>query len=337
MIGRLVSSVPVFVAVLCLTSSAGAHVRWFVEDTEVHADQHYTADSATVLVTMGAVLFIALAFAVDRVSRRWKTHETFEMVFGLRGGVEWRIIAALSGFMLVAYATMGIFLAPNLSLPGDGLVLLGRVGQTVLGLLLMSQVSFALSGILIVAFSALAIVYVPLELVIDYIAEFTALALSLFFLGPTMCPLDRHVARRFGIDSNRFALLPLPIIRIGLGLTLVILSVHNKLMSPALSLAFLDEYQYNFMPYLGFSDFTNLHFAYAAGVAELTLGLLLVSGVATRFAATVLAAFFFTTLFTIGSMELIGHAPLFGILLLLILQGSGSLKKALIAATDLGA
>ena len=318
-----------FVCILFIPNTARAHVRWFVDDLEKYADQHYSADLTTVLVTIGALLFIILARAIDLMSSRWKTDEAFNKAIGLTGDVEWRIIAALTGFMFVAHAAMGIFLAPNLSLPGKGLLLVSRIGQMALGLLLLSQISLALCALLILSFSVLALIYIPLELMIDYLAEFGALILCFLILGPNMCPLDQRLSKRLKIDFKRFEHLPLPIIRIGLGLTLIVLSIHNKLLTPALPLAFLDQHTLNFMPYLGFANFTNLHFAYSAGVAELTLGFLLVTGVATRFTAMILAAFFLATLFTIGSLELTGHAPLFGILLLLVVRGSGSLRLEL--------
>ncbi len=72
-----------------------------------------------------------------------------------------------------------------------------------------------------------------------------------------------------------------------------------------------------------FEGFTNLHFALAAGVAEAVFGALLLAGVATRFATACLSVFFVLTLFQLPQKELIGHAPLIAIAVLLILRGSG--------------
>ncbi len=95
-----------------------------------------------------------------------------------------------------------------------------------------------------------------------------------------------------------------------------------------MALTFLDEFNLNFMPYLGFAGFSNLHFVFAAGVAELTIGLMLVSGIATRFVTAVLSIFFLATWVIVGQAELVGHLPLFGLALLLILHGSGSYSPA---------
>ena len=123
--------------------------------------------------------------------------------------------------------------------------------------------------------------------------------------------------------------LSLPMVRVGTGLTLVVLAIHAKLLNPSLALSFLDAYDLNFMKLLGFTSFTNLHFALAAGVAELTFGLLLISGIATRFVTGVLGLFFLSTTVVFGPMEVLGHLPLFAIVILLILRGSGSFRLPL--------
>jgi hypothetical protein len=110
---------------------------------------------------------------------------------------------------------------------------------------------------------------------------------------------------------------------VAVGLTLAILAFDEKLLHPHLSLAFLREYQFNFMPCLGFAQFSDLHFVFAAGVAELTFGLLLTAGIATRFVTLVLSTFFVLTLLILGPVELVGHAPLFGIAFLLLSRGAG--------------
>jgi uncharacterized membrane protein YphA (DoxX/SURF4 family) len=117
--------------------------------------------------------------------------------------------------------------------------------------------------------------------------------------------------------------LAVPVIRVGVGLTLVTLALHNKLGNPGLTMAFLEEYPLNFMALLGFEGFTNLHFTFAAGLGELTLGILITLGISTRFVVAKLAVFFIATVIALGPIELLGHAPLVGIAVMLILRGSG--------------
>ena len=66
----------------------------------------------------------------------------------------------------------------------------------------------------------------------------------------------------------------------------------------------------------------------ATGVAELTIGLILVSGIATRYVTAVLSIFFLATWVIVGQADLVGHLAPFGLALLLILHGSGSYSPA---------
>ena len=78
------------------------------------------------------------------------------------------------------------------------------------------------------------------------------------------------------------------------------------------------------MAYLGFTVFTNTHFVFAAGVAAFTLGVILVAGIATRFVTATMSAFLLSSMVIFGPVELIGYLPIFGIALLLFIQGSGA-------------
>ncbi len=314
------------IAFLAPMSKAQAHVRWFTEEKDAYADQHFPRDLTNALILAGAVSFIALAVYFSRAKWAAKVSARFEEVSRSVKGLDWRLVAFLSGVMLIANSIMGVFLAPNLDLPNESLQYVGRAAQMIVGVLLLGQISFSIPGILILLTLGATAILVPLNTLVDYVFEFVALAIALIGIGPGFCPLDRRLFKKSGKDTERLTHLSLPIIRIGVGLTLVILAIHNKLLNPGLVLAFLDEFNLNFMPYLGFTEFTNLHFAFAAGVAELTIGLLILFGVATRFVTVVLSIFFFITLFVIGPIELIGHLPLIGIAVLLILRGGGQYR-----------
>lgn len=315
------------VAFFTLEKPAYAHIGWFV-DKGHHSGAHYSIDVTTVLIIVGAMSFVVLALVIDRGRLPARVRVVSERAYGLfPEGNEWRIVASLAGVLLIVNSTTDVFLAANLVLPNEGLITIGKMVQLVIGLLLVSQISFSLAGLLIlVVVLPLAAIYIPISSLVDYIFEFVALALSLMFVGISACYLDQLACKLVKHDPARFQHLPLPIIRIGVGLTLVVLAVHNKLLNANLSLTFLDEHNVNFMPYLGFAGFTDLHFALAAGVSELTIGLLLVFGIATRFVTAVLSMFFIGTLVVLGPAELMGHLPLFGIALLLIIRGSGSYR-----------
>ncbi len=314
---------------------AYAHEGWFVEEGQ-HAGEYFSVDWTILLITLGTILFLASSAAVERHAWSRQLRVLCDKVQRfLPAGIEWRLVSFLSGAMLIANSFTGVFLAPNLVLPSSELVILGGVAQAVVGLFLLTQVSFLLPGlgILVVALPVAAIFFEP-ALVVDYAVEFLALAAALAIFGMRATSMDQRICRGLGCSPSPSPHLPVTVIRIGLGLSLVILALHNKLLSPDLALTFLDKYELNFMRYLGFTDFTNLHFVFAAGLMEVALGLLLVSGLATRFAAGSLAMMLLTTMVVLGPSELVGHLPLMGIAFLLVYRGPGRLHLATAAESQ---
>lgn len=312
-----------WLAIAGFPTSANAHVRWFVDKDAVCTLCHFERDLTSALVLIGAAVFAILAVVVHRASWTQRLFAHFAGLYHLPSGTEWRLVAFLAGLMLVANSTMHVFLAPNLELPGPTLPTIGLIAQFVLGLLLLSQLSFSIAGLLIIAVSVVSAFLIPLSALVNYAFEFIGLGLALFFAGPMLSPLDRRLFDALRLDAARFSHLPLPILRIAVGITLAILAIDEKLLHPHLTVYFLQQHHFNFMPLLGFHGFTDVHFALAAGVTELVFGLLLLAGIATRLVTACLSVFFIATLMALGPIELVGHAPLFGIAFMLISRGAG--------------
>ena len=309
---------------LLLPAPLYAHMRWFVNPSTIDTGVAYSMDAVSITVLAGALLFCGSAILVHRFGATWSITKWVVRFSKRTDFAEWRAISVLSGVMLLINAVSGVFLAPNLSYTHPFMQVVGSAAQGFLGLLLVLQVSFILSGLLILGALLMALLTFGPLLMLDYLFEFTALGAALMVIGPRLTKLDQGLAPHFGLTEDKQGDLALPIIRIGTGLTLCVLAVHNKLGNPAFVQAFLDHQDLNFMAALGFSNFTDLNFGFSAGIAEFSLGALLIFGVATRFTTCVLAFFFVCTLVVIGPTELVGHAPLFGIAALLVIEGAGS-------------
>jgi uncharacterized membrane protein YphA (DoxX/SURF4 family) len=309
---------------------ARAHERWFVEEG-THAGEGQPVEMVALVALLSSLGILALGLMVTRSGLYGKLGAmAMPPQRILPVGMEWRLIASLAGIMLIANSMSGVFLSAELRVDEGWFGYLALGAQILVGLLLLSQVSFALAGALVLAVAIpIAAFSFPVGMLLDYIIEYAALGLALIFVGLSSCP-DQLACKMAGPNPRRFAHLPLPIIRIGVGLSLIVLSLHNKLLDPNMALTFLDLQDLNFMPALGFTDFSNQQFVFAAGLMELGLGVLLVAGVATRLAAATLFGFFMTTLIVLGVNELVGHLPLFGIALALIYRGAGgfSLESA---------
>jgi len=106
------------------------------------------------------------------------------------------------------------------------------------------------------------------------------------------------------------------------GGALILLAFTEKLINPRLALAFLDTFPaFNLARTLGF-HVHDLTFIRVAGAIELLFGLLIVSGRLPQLVVIVAGIPFNATLFFLGSAELIGHLPIYGAMLALLVYGS---------------
>ena len=334
-------------------NSVYAHERWFVDQDGQHIGESHWFDWLNLVIIFGGLILIVLVILAGRSTWYGKLEERFEKLQQtLPKGVEWRFVAFLAAVMLIANAVTGAFLAPDLILPGRTVSVyssvqvarsflsgdsplywnastFGGIAQLLLGVILLSQTSFLIPGVLILVIALpMAVFYFVPDLLIDYVVELVALAFALIFFGMGASSIDRRIAVRLKLDPSRYAKLPVPIIRIGVGLTLVILALHNKLLAPNMALTFLDTHYLNFMELMGFIGFTNIRFVFAAGIVELGVGILLISGIATRFVAAIVFVIMGITMTVLGIVELFGHLPIMGIALLLLYRGAGGFRPA---------
>jgi uncharacterized membrane protein YphA (DoxX/SURF4 family) len=265
------------------------------------------------LTVAAVILFVALAVLVHM--RQWQLSARLERLITDELRWDWRLLGVSAGVMLLINAGTGVFLAHNLPLTQPVLHKVAMLLQAVIGLLLLAQLSYRWAGYLTVLGAVVALVTVPLNLLLDYVVEFLGLAATLICIAPRV--------GRFDHGGDRYTQFALPCLRVTVGLSLVILAIHNKLSAPGLGMAFLAEYAFNFMPALGFTNFSDLNFVLAAGLFEFAFGLLIAFGIATRFVTAVVSVFFVLTLLALGLTELIGHLPLIAAAIILVLRGGG--------------
>jgi uncharacterized membrane protein YphA (DoxX/SURF4 family) len=149
--------------------------------------------------------------------------------------------------------------------------------------------------------------------------EFLGIALYLAVVGRRKLSLDalRHRSRE-AMSMNPAAV---GLLRLCAGLAMVVGSLTEKLLAPEVAQEFLRRYPaFNVLERAGVSDHT---FADAVGAIELALGLILLAGIGTRLAVLAAVVPFNLTLFFFGVTELIGHLPIYGIFLVLLVEGPG--------------
>lgn len=288
------------IATLSVSHNANAHVRWFTE--EQASTIAFTWQPIYFLILFGGALYCLFCSAFNRTETA--IAKRFPRIFHLWAAqLQWRLIAIMLGFTLLINCLTNVFLAPNLA--AQGLNSTANILQAIVAVGLITGLTPVIGGTLLLVFMAYAASITPLQQLIDYLPEFVAIALALILYKQTQ--------------------LALAILRIGLGLQLIILAIHNKLLNPALGLAFLEQHPWNFMSLLKVEEFGDLEFVFAGGIAELCFGLMILFNWSTRFATLSITFFFTTTALLLGLHELVGHLPIMAAGIALISLGGGKL------------
>lgn len=282
---------------LTVSSGAWSHVRWFVEESNTNVSFSWTP--LYFLLVGLAVLYALGSYYADRKIAPLYGSSFFKTWPKVS---QWDLLAYACGFTFVFISLENIFIAPNIEIL-QGLETFLLI-QAVCGIVLLSALPRWFSGVAVLVLCGMTADAVSMAVWIDYIFEFVAVGIAFILV-------------RWAPSTS------LTILRIGLGLQLMVLAIHNKLMDPSLGLAFLSEYNWNFMQLLGMQQFDDLLFVFSAGIAELTFGLLILFAIGTRFVILCVSFFFTLTSIVLGMHELVGHVPILVCCIVLLSLGSG--------------
>ena len=304
--------------VLCVFCQSGyAHVRWFASPDAMDTT-HFSLDTVSLLLMAGAILYCALCIALQQMARQSRSWCHWLMAPLRSDGVEWDLLRASIAFLFIGNILTNVFIAPNLTHPRITSDFTTVVQAVLIIVLVLSPALFACGllievGLLFFIFGA--------ESCMDYVFELVAVALALFIAHRRVPIRFSFLKRGAPLTHEERDNLCCTIIRLGIGLQLIELAIHNKFMNPGMALQFVDDHSYfNFIAALGVNSFTNLHFALSAGLAELSFGLLLLLNIAGRFVAACVLFFFSLTSVILGLHELIGHVPIIVCLLTIIIR-----------------
>lgn len=287
------------------------HERWFVPSL-AGGDWGFFFSwlPLTLVATMVAVsvLWRVVAVRLDRPE--------LPVLAPLGRLVPWvpRMLGVHLGVSLLALAATGAFLTPAVDLHGSTGVALLLV-EAALGVWLVTGIRLRPAAALVLALGpVLALATGPMALL--ECANLAAVAAFLLVLPPGA---DRHGAVAPDAARLRVALL---VLRVGVGTALIALAFTEKLTNPAMAMHTLQEY-----PALDVFSLVGIHlapeaFVAVAGSVELLFGLLVLSGALPQVAVLVAAVPFNATLLLFGQTELVGHLPVYGVFLALLVYGS---------------
>jgi len=291
-----------------------AHETWFTSG-EHPLDWAFAGETATLAVLAGAVgvtgLLRLLARRHPGVDVPALGRLAPYMPFALR------IHLAVS---LLGLLSLGFFLSPAMDLEADVAgIALGAV-MAVVAVAMVAGWHARGAAALLVAAGPLGMLEFGVSAVLQRF-DLVGLALFVLFAGPGRWSADVESGRAepFSLVSAARAAWAL---RIPAGVTLIVVAFVEKLANPGMALEFLRAHPDFNVAQLAGLPMSDLEFIRLAGGVEVLFGLLLISGALPQLCVLVAAIPFNTTLWFFGNTELVGHLPIYGVLLVMLVFGS---------------
>jgi hypothetical protein len=291
-----------------------AHERWF-EHGQFPADWEFAGEPLTLALLAAAVLVTA---AVRLLARRFP-------------GVDVPLLARTAPFMpfavrlhltvsLVGLLSLGFYLSPAMDLePNVTGIALGAV-MALVAISMATGFRAREGAALLVAAGPLGMLEFGIWDVVQRV-DMLGLAFYVLLAGPGRWSADNELrrAREPALADHARAVWAL---RVAAGTALIVVAFAEKLAYPELAVEFLEDRPHlNVAQQLGI-DMSHLEFARVAGAIEVLFGLLLISGALPQAVVVVAGIPFNATLWFFGSGELMGHLPIYGTMLVLLVYGS---------------
>jgi uncharacterized membrane protein YphA (DoxX/SURF4 family) len=310
--------IALIIILMMSATGAMAHVRWFVEPnaTVENFVAFKISDPEVVIWIMIASVLVATSVVLDTrlpnvsIVGTDTRHDFIEIL---------RIFTGMS-MLLTAYE--GAIVAPHLiayGVFGTQLIFL----QAIIGILLIANrfVRYA------------AIMMIMLHLGLTFQFGIIAALEYLIMVGIALFLLINNLPTAELRD--RFKPYSVAVLRILTGISLITLGLAEKLFGAVMAESFLAANLWNFMPALGLDFFTDRLFALSAGMMEVIFGVILVLGTTTRLNVLALSIVLLASnvLFIIEGnkeaalVEFVGHMPVIGVALVLLLLGAGQRWK----------
>jgi hypothetical protein len=297
-----------------LTSLPLAHETWLIPD-DVGADWDFVFEGLTLALLAAAVLS---TLAVRLAARRWP-------------GLDVPVLARMAPFMpfavrlhlavsLIGLVSLGYYLSPAMDLEADlAGILLGAV-MVIVAVAMVIGFQVRAAAWLLIAAGPLGMLEFGVSPVIQRI-DVLGPALFLLFAGAGRWSAEFELGRVRDPSPEAIAR-AVWALRVCAGLALIVVAFVEKLAQPDLALEFLAEHpQFNVAREAGV-PLGDLEFARVAGAIEVLFGLLLISGALPQAIVLIAGIPFNATLWFFGNLELVGHLPIYGTMLVLLVYGS---------------
>jgi hypothetical protein len=301
-----------------------AHETWFTNGP-FPTDWGFAGETLS-LALLGAALAVTLL--VRLVATRFPGVD----VPALARLVPWMPFAVRLhlGVSLIGLLSMGVYLSPAMDLEAT-------VGGIALGATMAVAAVLLLTGWHARAAAALLVAAGPLGMLefgagpVAQRADLLGLAVFILFAGAGRWSADAETGR--GAEPSTVDLgKAIWAHRVGAGVALIVVAFAEKLANPAMALAFLAEHpDFNVAALVGL-PLGDLEFVRFAGAIEVLFGLLLISGALPQAIVLIAGIPFNATLWFFGTDELLGHLPVYGAMLVLLVFGSDPALRPAVSA-----
>jgi hypothetical protein len=299
-----------------------AHETWLVHDN-VPTDWSFVTEGATLALLAGAVLITLAVRLLQRV----------------RPGVDVPVLARMAPFMpfavrlhlatsLIGLLSLGYYLSPAMDLKANVVgILLGAV-MVIVAVLMVIGIEVRIAAWILVAAGPLGMLEFGVSPVLQRL-DMLGLAGFLIFTGAGRWSAEYELGRARDPSPEAVAR-AVRALRVAAGAALVIVAFVEKLAQPRLALDFLHHYpQFNVAQGVGI-HMSDLDFARVAGSVEVLFGLLVISGALPQAVVVIAGIPFNATLWFFGNVELVGHLPIYGTMLVLLVYGSSPRYRPLV-------
>ncbi len=300
-----------------------AHETWFVHD-DVGADWGFATSSTTLLLLTGAIV---ITLVVRLIATQFRTGVDVPTVASIAPYLPF-VMRMHLGVSLVGLLSLGYYLSPTMPLEWTVIrVLLGALMLVVAIMVFAGWHTNVAAWLLIAAGPVGALEYGILD--IAQRLDLLAVAVFLLLTGSGRWSADDEAGRapeftERRIEQSAWAL------RMLIGITLIFVAYNEKLAQPDLALKFLERYpEFNVFDGIGLGT-SDLAFTRIAGVIEVLFGLMIISGALPQVGVLLIGVPFNLTLFFFGEVELIGHLPIYGTMVVLFVLGASEAHRQLL-------
>jgi len=289
------------------------HVKWFV-DPAAFPTRYDLLLTPAVLVAL-ALALVAVGIAAFIQSRYPEPRPV--KILERFAPIAPTVLGLHLGVALLVAAVVGLLFVPSLQIPSDnafGFAILTI--EAMCGLMILFGVATRAGAVLLGILGIVAMVPFTFESILEQI-HILGIAAFLFLVGRGPISLDRLRGVAPPIEHREIPRAALTLLRVAMGFGIFYGALTEKLLNPGLSEALLQARPWlNVARPFGISDG---QFVFLAGLTELVIGAVILSGRLTRPVVVIGAIIFTVSVPFFGWSELLGHLPYYGIMFTLLL------------------